>query len=77
MKNVIIYTSTTCSHCIAAKEFLNKNKIKFTEKNIENEANAKEAEKKSGQTAVPIIDIEGKIIVGFDEEALSKELGIK
>ena len=77
MKNVTIYTSPTCIHCENAKEFFKENKIKFTEKSIESQANAKEAQEKSGQQAVPIIDIEGKILVGFDEEALSKELGIK
>jgi glutaredoxin 3 len=76
MKKVTIYTSPTCQHCINAKEFFKENKVEYEEKSIEDEANAKEAVEKSGQQAVPIIDIEGKIIIGFDEDAVSKELGL-
>ena len=77
MAKVTIYTTPECPYCKAAKEFFKKNKIKYSEKDATKPAVAKEAVDKSGQTGVPVIDIDGKIIVGFDEAKLSKALGIK
>lgn len=75
---VKIYTTTTCIFCKLAKEFFKKNKIKYKEFNVlEDEEKAKEMIEKSGQQGVPVIDINGKIIVGFDRNAIKQELGIK
>ncbi len=77
MKNVTIYTTQTCHFCHAAKEFFNLNNIKFTEKDVSNNQEfQKEAISKSGQMGVPVIDIDGEIIVGFDKPKLSKALMI-
>ncbi len=75
MANVLVYSTPTCPWCHKAKEFLKKNKVKF--KDIDVSGDAKAAEdmvKKSGQMGVPVIDINGKIIVGFDEAAIKKAL---
>jgi len=78
MANVLIYTSPTCPWCMKVKEFLKKNKVAYKERNVaEDEKAAQEAVKKSGQRGVPIIDIDGTIIVGFDEAALKKALKLK
>lgn len=78
MSKVIIYTTETCHWCHAVKEFLKKNKISFTEKDVGEDADAaREMIKKSGQRGVPVIDVDGKIIVGFDEDELRKALNIK
>lgn len=78
MVEVKIYTTSTCGYCKAAKEFFKENKVKFKELNVEdNEKYAKEAMEKSGQQGVPVIDVGGEIVVGFDEEKLSKLLNIK
>jgi len=75
MTNVTIYSSPTCPHCHAAKEFLTKNKIKFTDKDVTaNPEFAKEAQEKSKGTAVPVIEIDGQIVVGFDEGKISQLL---
>lgn len=61
-----------------AKDFLKKNNIKFEDVDVsQNQEEAKEMVKKSGQMGVPVIDINGKIIVGFDQEAIKKELKLK
>jgi glutaredoxin len=61
-----------------AKEFLKQKNVKFEDINIEeNPEKAKEMVKLSGQTAVPVIDVDGKIIVGFDKERLKKNLRLK
>ncbi len=72
---VTIYGTSHCPWCQKTREFLKQNKIKFNDINIEeNEKARKEIIKKSGQLGVPVIDIDGKIIVGFDESALRKAL---
>ena len=74
---VKIYSTIFCPWCKLAKEFFKENKIKFTEFNVENPQYAKEMIQKSGQTGVPVIDVHGKIIVGFDKEKLKKALKLK
>ena len=64
MAKVLIYTSPTCAWCKKTKEFFQQNKVKYEERNIVEEKYAKEAQEKSGQIGVPVIDIDGKIIVG-------------
>ncbi len=73
-----IYSTENCPYCVLAKEFLRKNKIKFEEVDVGRDHKAaKEMIDKSGQTGVPVIDINGKIIIGFDEEELRTALKIK
>ena len=72
---VKIYTTTHCPYCVMAKDFFKKNDIKYTEVNVEeDEAGAEEMIEKSGQMGVPVIEINGKIIVGYDKEAIEKAL---
>jgi glutaredoxin 3 len=71
--NVKIYSSPTCSFCMAAKEFFKENKIKYTDFDVTtNEKYKQEAIKKAGQIGVPVIDIDGKIIFGFDKEKIEE-----
>ena len=72
---VKIYSTKICPWCIKTKEFLKENKVKY--KNIDvglNQKAAKEMIEKSGQTGVPVLEINGKIIVGFDEKKIKKLL---
>ena len=73
-----IYTTPTCPWCTKTKDFLTKNKIKYTEVDVSsNQKAAQEMMKKSGQMGVPVLDINGKIIVGFDPEGITKAVGKK
>ena len=75
---VIIYGTSHCPWCHKTREFLKESKIKFKDINVEdNEKAKKDMIKKSGQLGVPVIDINGKIIVGFDESAIRKSLKLK
>jgi glutaredoxin 3 len=73
--NVTIYSTPTCPYCHKAKDYLNSKNIKFKDFNVgaDREA-AKEMVKKSGQMGVPVLDINGKIIIGFDPEEIEKAL---
>jgi glutaredoxin-like YruB-family protein len=74
-KSVTIYSTPTCHFCHAAKEFFAANKIAFTEHNVASDlASRKEMIEKSGQMGVPVIDIGGEIVVGYDEERLRELL---
>lgn len=75
---VIVYTTETCPWCTKVKDFLKENKVKFTEKDVGSDINAaKEMINKSCQQGVPVIDINGKIVIGFNEEKIKELLKIK
>jgi len=75
---VKVYTTSTCPYCTMAKDWLKNRKIKFEEVDVsDNEAAAREMMKKSGQMGVPVIDIDGKIVVGYDTRQMAKLLGVK
>jgi glutaredoxin-like YruB-family protein len=75
---IIVYSTSTCPYCDKAKEFLKKSKVKFKEIDVnENRQAAMEMIQKSGQTGVPVIDIDGVIVKGFDENKLKKLLNLR
>ena len=75
---VKIYTTTSCPWCHKAKKFLKDHKVAFKEINVgENQKAAQEMIKKSGQTGVPVLDINGEIMVGFDKIKIKKALKLK
>ncbi len=75
VSNVTIYTTKTCPYCHMAMEFLKQNNIKFKEIDVSsNYKAAQEMIKKSSQMGVPVIDINGVIIVGFDKDAIKRAL---
>jgi len=76
-KTVTVYSTSTCPFCIRAKQFLGDNSIQFINYDVGTDgAKAQEMIKKSGQMGVPVIDIDGTIIVGFDKEKIKEVLGI-
>ena len=78
MRNVTIYTTPTCVYCRATKEFFKENNIEYEEKDVAKDEQARDAMvQKSGQLGVPVIDVNGTIVVGFDEKKLSDLLGVK
>ena len=76
-KNVVVYSTPTCPYCIRAKQFLAENKIAFENYDVAaDQEKADEMVKKSGQMGVPVIDIDGEMIVGFDKERIRSILGL-
>jgi len=70
-----IYTTKTCPYCKLTKEYLNEKGIEYTEIDVaEDPAAANEMVKKSGQMGVPVIDLDGAIIVGWNKAALEEAL---
>jgi glutaredoxin-like YruB-family protein len=71
---VIVYSTSTCPYCIYAKDYFKENNVPFEEVNVGlDRVRAQEMVAKSGQMGVPVIDINGEIVVGFQPEVF-KEL---
>lgn len=77
MKQVIIYSTPTCIYCRMAKDWFRTNNIQYAEYDLSVDAVKRdEVIKKTGQMAVPVIEIEGEFIIGFDKKRISEILGI-
>ncbi len=78
MKKVIIYSTPACPYCVVARNFLEENNIEFEYKDVATDEKAREEMiKKTGQMGVPVIDIDGEIIIGFNEGRIRELLDIK
>lgn len=76
-KQVRVYSTPTCPWCIRVKQFLSDSAVPFENYDVSSDTRrAEEMVEKSGQMGVPVIDIEGEIIVGFDKERIKKALGL-
>ncbi len=75
-KKVVVYSTPTCPYCLKTKQFLKDNNVDFEDIDVSADQNkAQEMVQKSGQMGVPVVDIEGEVIVGFDREKISRALG--
>jgi glutaredoxin 3 len=74
---IIVYSTPTCHFCVLAKAFFEAEQIPFEMKDVAQDKVARdEMVEKSGQMGVPVIDIDGEIIVGFDQEKIKSLLGM-
>lgn len=72
---VSIYTASWCAFCHAAKQYLDKLGVKYDDRDVEHDPKfANEAFDKSGQRGIPVLDINGTIIVGFDRPRIDQAL---
>ena len=77
MKKVIIYTTPSCMWCQKAKEYFKAQGVSFEEVDVSrNREKAQEMIRKSGQMGVPVIDIEGDVVIGFDQPSIDRILGL-
>lgn len=75
---VIVFSTPTCSYCNMAKAYFREKGIKFTDIDVSrDQAAARDMVRRSGQMGVPVIDINGKIVVGFNRPQVNALLGIK
>ncbi len=72
---VTIYTTPSCGYCTVAKKYFRENSIPFTEYDVSrDQRKADEMVRKSGQMGVPVIDVNGKVIVGFNQPEIERNL---
>ena len=77
MKKIKVYSTPTCPYCIRLKQFLKENNLIFEDIDVAaDRAAADEVVRRTGQMGVPVIDIEGELIIGFDRERIKQALGI-
>ncbi len=76
--DVIVYSTATCPYCVMAKRYLSEKGVKYTDYDVgSDQRRAFELLSKSGQMGVPVLDIKGRIIVGFDRPAIDAALADK
>lgn len=74
---VILFTTPSCSYCRMAKKYLRQRGIRFKDVDVSKDsAAARDMVRRSGQQGVPVIDIGGKVIVGFDRPKIDRLLGL-
>jgi glutaredoxin-like YruB-family protein len=72
---ITMYTTPSCTYCKKAKDFFRQNNVRFTEYDVSRDPRrADEMVQKSGQMGVPVIDINGRIIVGFNQPEVERAL---
>lgn len=78
MAQVTIYSTPTCGYCRMAKTYFQQHTIEYVEKDVSIDMEAREKMvSQSGQMGVPVIDIDGTIVIGFDKTRLATLLGIQ
>ena len=78
MAKIKIYTTPSCVYCKMAKAYFTEHNTQYEELNVTNDARLQqEMIQKSGQMGVPVIDIDGKIIVGFDKSKIAELISAK
>lgn len=75
---VKIYSTPTCIYCKYAKEFFDKNNVQYEDYNVAEDMKAREEMiQKTNQMGVPVIDIDGQIVIGFDQRKIEEILKLK
>ena len=73
-KRVKLYTDSLCPICKVVEKFLSERGIEYTKINVDEEPEAKEAFLKLGYDNLPVLDIEGATVLGFNPEAIERAL---
>lgn len=77
-KKIRIYSTPSCSYCRMAKDFFEDNNISYEDVDVASDEEAREElVKKTGKMEVPVIDIDGELMIGFDEEKLRELTGVQ
>jgi glutaredoxin-like YruB-family protein len=77
MNQVTIYSTPTCGYCRVAKDFFTANNVQYEEKNVATDLAARqEMLDKTQQMGVPVIDVNGSVMVGYNAAKLRQLLGL-
>ena len=74
MKNVVVYSSSTCPYCTSVKEYLEEKDVDYLEKNVQQDKEARKELMAMGHMGVPVVLIEDEEIVGFDKNKIDLAL---
>ena len=74
---VLVFTTPTCPWCVRVKKYLRERQVPFREIDVTRDASAaRDLVRRTGQTGVPVVEIDGKPIVGFDKPKIDRLLGL-
>jgi len=77
-QKVIVYSTDFCPYCVTLKNFLKDKGVEFEDVNVgQNKEAAREMIEKSGQSGVPVMEIDGEMVVGFDRDKITNLLGLE
>ena len=77
MPKIRVYSTEFCPYCVVLKEFLKEKNVVFEEIDVTEDLKAQEEMiDKSGQMSVPVVEIDGEIVIGFDKERIATLLGL-
>ncbi len=72
---VTVYSTSSCPYCTMVKDFLRKKQVSFVEYDVgRDERRAEEMVRKSGQMGVPVVDVNGRILVGYKPADIERAL---
>ncbi len=78
MPEIKVYSTPACPYCYTVKAFLDEQGFAYEDIDVAENARAREEMvNKSGQMGVPVVEIDGQIVIGFDKERISQILGIR
>lgn len=75
---MVLFTTPTCSWCRRTKAYLHERRVPFREVDVSRDAAAaRDLVRRTGQMGVPVVEIDGRPVVGFDREAIDRLLGLR
>lgn len=75
---VIVFSTPNCPYCNLTKRYLRERGVRFRDVDVSRDpAAARDMVRRSGQQGVPVVDINGKIVIGFDKAKINQLLGLK
>lgn len=76
-RRVLVYSTPTCSYCNMAKQYFDRHKVSYRDVDVsQDQAAARQLVRRTGQMGVPVIDINGSLVVGFDRHKIDRLLNI-
>jgi glutaredoxin 3 len=74
---VLVFTTPSCPWCVRAKQYLRERNVPFREVDVSRDvAAARDLVRRTGQMGVPVVEIDGRPIVGFDKPQIDRLLGL-
>lgn len=75
---VLVFTTPTCGWCVRVKSYLRERKVPFREVDVSrDERAARDLVRRTGQMGVPVVEIDGRPVVGFDKPQIDRLLGLQ
>ena len=74
---VLAYTAPGCSWCVRVKQYLRQRNVRFREVDVSRDAAAaRDLARRTGQMGVPVVEIDGDLVIGFDKPRIDRLLGL-